>query len=58
MQVAERTPRPRMVALEIGPEQATTVAELLSGAGFDEVRIHTDLAGRDRVVEARTVGGP
>ena len=29
VQIAERTPRPMMVALEIGPEQATTVAELL-----------------------------
>ncbi len=39
--------------LEIGHGQGTAVAALLAGAGFAGVRVHPDLAGRDRVVGAR-----
>ncbi|MCC8060774.1 MAG: peptide chain release factor N(5)-glutamine methyltransferase [Clostridiales bacterium] len=38
--------------LEIGYDQGVAVAELLRVAGFANVRIHRDLAGRDRVVSA------
>jgi release factor glutamine methyltransferase len=40
----------RMVALEIGPEQAWPVARLMEGAGLAAVDILRDLAGRERVV--------
>lgn len=39
-----------LVALEIGPEQATEVRRLLVGAGYGEVDVRRDLAGYDRVV--------
>lgn len=46
---------PRAVLLEVGDGQAGKVARLLAGAlGNDAaVRVHRDLAGIDRVVEAR-----
>ena len=50
--VAVRTPRPGLVALEIGPEQADAVSVLLRGAGFGSVSVRRDLAGRQRVVVA------
>jgi release factor glutamine methyltransferase len=50
---------PRAVLLEVGAEQAGKVARLLAGAlgGDTVIRIHRDLGGIDRVVEAR-VGYP
>ncbi len=39
-----------LVALEIGPEQASPVASLVAQAGFGRVEIRRDLAGRERVV--------
>ncbi|QYX58569.1 peptide chain release factor N(5)-glutamine methyltransferase [Roseovarius sp. SCSIO 43702] len=41
------------ILLEIGPTQGESVASLLSGAGFGEVRIVPDLDDRDRVVVAK-----
>ncbi len=40
----------RMLALEIGPEQAWPVARLMRDAGFDPVDVLRDLAGWERVV--------
>jgi release factor glutamine methyltransferase len=40
----------RLLALEIGPEQAWPVARLMEGAGFGAVDILRDLAGLERVV--------
>ncbi len=37
-------------ALEISPEQAAAVSELVGAAGLRSVRVRRDLAGRDRVV--------
>ncbi len=39
--------------LEHGPDQATTVADVLTAAGFCEILCHRDLAGHDRVTECR-----
>ncbi|HEY2259580.1 MAG TPA: peptide chain release factor N(5)-glutamine methyltransferase [Solirubrobacteraceae bacterium] len=47
--VGARRPRP-LVALEIGPEQASRVVELLSAAGFGGAEVRRDLAGLERVV--------
>ena len=41
------------VLLEIGLTQAADVSVLLSDAGLGDIRVHPDLDGRDRVVEAR-----
>lgn len=38
--------------LEIGPTQAPAVSGLLAAASFGAIRVHRDLDGRDRVVEA------
>ncbi|MDE6566640.1 MAG: peptide chain release factor N(5)-glutamine methyltransferase [Lachnospiraceae bacterium] len=38
--------------LEIGYDQGETVANMLRENGFEEVRIHQDLAGNDRVLSA------
>ena len=43
----------RLVALEIGSEQAAAVTELVREAGFPEVAVARDLAGLDRVVTGR-----
>lgn len=43
-----------LLALEIAPNQAKTVQEHLQSAGFVDVKILKDLAGRARVVEARS----
>ncbi|HET9104403.1 MAG TPA: peptide chain release factor N(5)-glutamine methyltransferase [Solirubrobacteraceae bacterium] len=51
-QLAACSPRPGLIALEIGSEQAPAVATRLRGAGFAQVRVHRDLAGHDRVVSA------
>ncbi|HEY3185253.1 MAG TPA: peptide chain release factor N(5)-glutamine methyltransferase [Gaiellaceae bacterium] len=41
------------LVLEVHEDRAATVAELLSDLGYAEARITRDLAGRERVVEAR-----
>jgi release factor glutamine methyltransferase len=46
-------PSVSVAGLEIGPDQAAEVAELVDGAGFAEVEILPDLAGLDRVVVGR-----
>ncbi|MGH2870560.1 MAG: peptide chain release factor N(5)-glutamine methyltransferase [Solirubrobacteraceae bacterium] len=44
---------PALLALEIGPEQAGEVAELVADAGFGRVERLADLAGQDRVMVGR-----
>jgi release factor glutamine methyltransferase len=46
------TPSGRLL-VEIGPTQGTAVAELFREAGLEDVAVHPDLDGRDRVVSAR-----
>ena len=41
------------IAFEVGDGQAAEVAEILSAAGWHDVRITPDLTGTDRVVEGR-----
>lgn len=41
------------VALEVGAGRADDVAELVRGAGFDEIELRPDLAGIERVVTGR-----
>lgn len=41
------------LALELGPEQAPVVADLMAGAGHDDVEVASDLSGRARIVHAR-----
>jgi release factor glutamine methyltransferase len=48
-QLAQRE-RIRMLALEIGAGQASTVLELVGAAGFADVRAERDLAGIERVI--------
>ncbi len=48
--IASLAPTPELIALEIGPEQAAEVSELVRDAGFGSVDLRRDLAGRDRVV--------
>jgi len=43
--------------LEIDPAGADAVPVLLREAGLSDLRVHPDLAGRARVVEARPAGG-
>jgi release factor glutamine methyltransferase len=45
-----------LLALEVGPTQATAVAELMGGAGLVGARVVADLTGRDRLVLARQNG--
>jgi release factor glutamine methyltransferase len=47
---------PSLLALEIGETQAPAVSGLVRAAGFDEVSVLRDLAGRDRVVVGRRSG--
>ncbi len=42
------------VVLEIAPQQASAAAEAARSAGFASTWVHADLAGRDRVLVART----
>jgi release factor glutamine methyltransferase len=44
---------PSLLALEIGETQGSAVSGLVRAAGFDEVSVLGDLAGRDRVVVGR-----
>ena len=46
-------PRPTVVALEIGAEQADEVSKLIRAAGYEEVEVRSDLSGHDRVVIGR-----
>ena len=41
------------LVLEIGAQQGTVTAALMTAAGLIDVRIHPDLSGHDRVAEAR-----
>ena len=45
----------RMMAgqMEIGPTQAQAVSAMMAHRGFDQITVHPDLDGRDRVVSAR-----
>jgi len=43
------------LVLEVHEERAQQVATELTGAGYTEVRITQDLAGRDRIVEGRWI---
>jgi release factor glutamine methyltransferase len=45
---------PALLALEIGPEQASEVTALVAEAGYGTVECRTDLAGRDRVILGRS----
>lgn len=48
--------RPGALVLEIAPDQAGAVALLATTAGFDEVSVRPDLAGRARALVARVRG--
>ncbi len=50
LELLARRPRVGLVALELGPGQAHTVAELARAAGFERVASRRDLAGIERVV--------
>jgi len=52
-QAAARLAPSGWLALEIGHDQAAAVSELLRAAGLDELHLHQDLAGHDRVLAAR-----
>ena len=39
--------------LEMGETQGEAVRALMTEAGFEEVRVHPDLAGRDRIAEGK-----
>ena len=41
------------VVLEIAENQAVSVARVLSDLGYEQLRISPDMAGRDRVIEAK-----
>jgi release factor glutamine methyltransferase len=41
---------------EIAPHQSQAASEIAAAAGFDEVLVQRDLAGRDRVLVARKLG--
>ena len=47
-----------VIVLEIGDGQGTAAAALLRSAGFGDVMVLPDLAGRDRVVLGRMPAGP
>jgi release factor glutamine methyltransferase len=42
-----------VLVLEVGDDQAKAIGRLVTGAGFVEVAVTRDLAGRERVVEGR-----
>jgi release factor glutamine methyltransferase len=48
--------RPGAVVVEIAPHQAGIAVELAEAAGFDEVVVRPDLAGRARALVGRVVG--
>ena len=43
-----------LLVVEIAPHQSASASELARGAGFSDVEIRPDLAGRDRALVART----
>lgn len=45
--------RPAALVVEIAPHQARTATTLVEAAGFDEVEVRCDLAGRERMVVGR-----
>jgi release factor glutamine methyltransferase len=45
-----------VVVVELAPAQAASVAERARAAGFADVEVRPDLAGRDRMVVARLSG--
>ena len=51
-QAATRLVRSGRLFLEIGEEQAGALRRILLENGFQDIRVHQDLAGRERVVEA------
>lgn len=46
-------PRPTVIALEIGADQADEVTGLIRAAGYADTEVRQDLAGHDRVVIGR-----
>lgn len=48
--------RPGAVVIEIAPHQANRAVELADSAGFAEVDVHSDLAGRPRALVGRLPG--
>ena len=44
------------IFLEIGFDQGEAVRNLLQGVGFEDVQVHPDLAGKDRVVTGTLAG--
>ncbi|MGH9072821.1 MAG: N5-glutamine methyltransferase family protein, partial [Acidimicrobiales bacterium] len=46
--------RPGAAVIELAPHQAGAATSLAAGAGFGDVAVHPDLAGRPRVLVART----
>jgi len=48
--------RPGSVVVELAPHQAAAAADLARAAGFDEVAVADDLAGRARVLVGRYTG--
>ena len=42
-----------VLVLEIGDNQACGIAPFLVALGYQEVRVSTDLAGRQRILEGR-----
>ena len=46
-------PRPTVIALEVGAEQADEVSKLIRAAGYADIEVRADLAGHDRVVIGR-----
>jgi release factor glutamine methyltransferase len=51
--VAARHRLPELLALEIAPQQADTLARLVRAAGYRSVSVQRDLAGNERVVVGR-----
>lgn len=49
--------RPGTLVVELAPHQATAVAAMATEAGFDEVVVRPDLAGRERTLVARLAAG-
>jgi hypothetical protein len=41
-----------VMAIELGPSQASAAAEVAGSAGFGQIRVERDLAGRDRTLVA------
>ncbi|MDQ1369078.1 MAG: release factor glutamine methyltransferase [Acidimicrobiaceae bacterium] len=50
--------RPGALVVELAPHQAGAARSLAQRAGFDDVRVEQDLAGRERALIARLRGSP